>query len=106
MNFKRVLEKELNINIIYVIIRKLYFTLYIMLDKLLVIRIKRGEGMDKSEFKWAWIIGILLLLAYIVPYVLLRNIDAWYGSFLFWNLFAIIVIIFNVFMTIDWRDES
>lgn len=62
--------------------------------------------MGKFERKWAWVIFILLLSSYVIPYVFLRDVDRWYGSFLFWNIFAIIVIICNVFMTIDWGDES
>ena len=60
--------------------------------------------MDKKEIRWSWIIFILVFLAYFVPFVLLRNIDAWYGSFLFWNVFAIFIIVINSIITSDWSD--
>lgn len=60
--------------------------------------------MERKEARWAWAIFIMMLLAYIVPYVLLSGVNAWYGSFLFWTLFAFIVIVFNIFMTTDWSD--
>lgn len=62
--------------------------------------------MEKSEVKWLWGLSGMLFLAYFVPFILLRNVDAWYGSFLFWVAIAFVIIILNVFMTIDWGDET
>lgn len=53
---------------------------------------------------YAGIVLLLVLSAYLVPYFLLSNIDAWYGSFLFWTLFAAAGILVNVAITKRWRD--
>lgn len=60
--------------------------------------------MRKKEASWAIVILVMMILAYVVPYTVLRNVDAWYGSFLFWNLFAIVIIIVNYFITVDWSE--
>lgn len=60
--------------------------------------------MEKHELRWALFLLIAMLLAYIIPYTLLRNIDAWYGSFLFWTLFALVIIIANALITKKWSD--
>lgn len=99
-------EMKIDINKVYVIIRKLYFTLYIMFYTLLIIRVNGGIRMEKTEKRWLWILVGMMFLAYFVPFVLLRNVDAWYGSFLFWVAIAFVIIICNVCMTIDWSDET
>lgn len=60
--------------------------------------------MEKREIGWALFLTIAMLLAYIVPYTLLRNVDEWYGSFLFWSVFAIVIIAVNVLITRKWSD--
>ncbi|MCG7598302.1 hypothetical protein MHM84_00705 [Halomonas sp. McH1-25] len=46
-----------------------------------------------------WLLWLLVLLSYAVPYTLLRDVHAWYGSFLFWTLVGLLVIAVNVVMT-------
>ncbi len=48
--------------------------------------------MKHNEKAYAILITILILLAFVVPYTLLRNVNAWYGSFLFWTALTILVI--------------
>lgn len=60
--------------------------------------------MHKSEKGWAIFLIVLLLLAYIVPYTLLRDVNEWYGSFLFWSVFAIVIMISNILITRKWSD--
>lgn len=60
--------------------------------------------MNKREIRWALFLVILMLLAYIVPYTMLRNVNAWYGSFLFWTLFALVIITINILVTRKWSD--
>ncbi|MCU9612440.1 hypothetical protein OEV98_02540 [Caldibacillus lycopersici] len=55
-----------------------------------------------SEKKWAVLIFAIILLAYIIPYTLLTNVAAWYGSFLFWIVLTVGIIGINFFMTKDW----
>lgn len=60
--------------------------------------------MVKLEKGWALFLIALVLSAYIVPYTLLRDVNKWYGSFLYWSLFGIVIIISNVFITKKWSD--
>lgn len=61
--------------------------------------------MDNRKSWWLVLIVVLILAAFIVPYTLLKNIDAWYGSFLFWTLLTAVVIGANVVVSAGWRDE-
>ena len=51
------------------------------------------------------LVVLLVLSAYIVPFVFLNRIHAWYGSFLFWILFALVVMGLIVRATRRWRDS-
>mgnify|MGYP001264638919 CR=1 FL=1 len=55
--------------------------------------------------KWIWgiLFLFLVLIAYIVPYTFLTDIQAWYGSFLFWILIALVIVVFNYIVTWNWR---
>jgi hypothetical protein len=46
----------------------------------------------------------LVVLAYLVPYVFLSEVDRWYGSFLFWTVFGLAAIATIWAMTRSWRD--
>ncbi|GGE26278.1 hypothetical protein GCM10011391_00780 [Pullulanibacillus camelliae] len=43
-----------------------------------------------------------VLITYIIPYTLLSHVHAWYGSFLFWAIIALVIIGFNYFVTRNW----
>ncbi|GGM37388.1 hypothetical protein GCM10011351_24510 [Paraliobacillus quinghaiensis] len=60
--------------------------------------------MTTKELKYGSFIIIVILLAYIIPYTLLTNVAAWYGSFLFWSLLALVIIVINYFLTRDWGE--
>ena len=47
-------------------------------------------------------VGALVVSAFVVPYTWLTEVRAWYGSFLFWSLFALAVIIVVFFTTRKW----
>ncbi|WP_110674929.1 MULTISPECIES: hypothetical protein [Salinicola] len=53
---------------------------------------------------WKWVVWGLVLACYVVPYGLLSGVQAWYGSFLFWVLVGVAVIVCNVMMTRDFHD--
>jgi hypothetical protein len=53
---------------------------------------------------WIGFVGLLVLLSYVVPYSVLSNVQTWYGSFLFWSLIGVLVIVANIFMTKDFRE--
>ncbi|BAS28753.1 hypothetical protein [Limnochorda pilosa] len=57
-----------------------------------------------SGRRWGGWLGLLVGLAYLVPYAALQNLPAWYGAFLFWCLFALAVIGSIARMTRGWRD--
>lgn len=63
--------------------------------------------MSMKELRQFWTIlfTLMILAAFIVPYTpLLRYLTSFYGSFLYWNVFAIIVIICLGIITARWRD--
>ncbi|WP_138469198.1 hypothetical protein [Poseidonocella sp. HB161398] len=41
------------------------------------------------------LLALIILACYAVPYLFIGQIAAWYGSFLFWSLAGIAVIILN-----------
>lgn len=45
---------------------------------------------------WVW---LLVLLSYVVPYTLLSDVQAWYGSFLFWTAVGLLVVVLNILIT-------
>ena len=53
-----------------------------------------------------WLVPVLALvvLSYLVPYVLLSDVDAWYGSMLFWTASTAVVIAINAVVSSAWRD--
>ncbi|MDN5852726.1 MAG: hypothetical protein L0K86_07765 [Actinomycetia bacterium] len=53
---------------------------------------------------WLVVIAVIIALCYLVPYTILREVDEWYGSFLFWTLASAIVIGINAVVSSAWRD--
>jgi len=70
------------------------------------LRINGGAFVRKNEAVWAIIIFIAVVLAFVIPYTVLEDTAKWYGSFLFWTILTIIVIIINYFLTKDWGKEG
>lgn len=60
--------------------------------------------MTKANHRWLIVVGALVFLAFVVPFTLLTNVDAWYGSFLFWTVLTAAVIGINAFISSSWRD--
>jgi hypothetical protein len=60
--------------------------------------------LERRGVVWAGIVLILVVSAYLVPYMLLSGMDAWYGSFLFWTVFGLAAIVAIWAMTRSWRD--
>ncbi|AGM41347.1 hypothetical protein SPISAL_06265 [Spiribacter salinus M19-40] len=50
------------------------------------------------------LLGLVILLAYIVPYGFLQNIESWYGAFLFWTLFGVVAIGLIFRLVWSWRS--
>ncbi|WP_322995593.1 hypothetical protein [Castellaniella sp.] len=51
-------------------------------------------------------IWLLALLCFIVPYWVLDQINAWYGSFLFWALAGVLVIVCNFIATRNLQGQD
>ncbi|MCH1623720.1 hypothetical protein [Fredinandcohnia quinoae] len=60
--------------------------------------------MSKKELLWGGLCICLILLAYIIPFTILKNITFWYGSFLLWIILALLIIGINYILVKDWRD--
>ncbi|MFC4558613.1 hypothetical protein ACFO3D_10375 [Virgibacillus kekensis] len=56
----------------------------------------------KAKTIWGLMIPVLIILAYVLPYTVLSETQAWYGSFLIWGMIGVIIIIANLFVTKDW----
>ncbi|WP_110686410.1 hypothetical protein [Salinicola aestuarinus] len=59
--------------------------------------------MNPRRLKWG--IWAVVVLCYAVPYALLRDVAHWYGSFLFWGIAGLTIILLNVLMTADFNDR-
>lgn len=55
--------------------------------------------------KWIALVWVVVVLCYLIPYTVLRDIQAWYGSFLFWTLAGVVVIAINVYVTKDYEGK-
>lgn len=56
--------------------------------------------------KWIWLVWAVVFLCYLVPYTLLRNVESWQGSFLFWTVAGLMVIALNVHITKDFEEHD
>ncbi len=62
-------------------------------------------SMKQLRIFWTVLFAFMILAAFIVPFTpLLGDFASFYGAFLFWNVFAIIVIICLGLITAKWRD--
>lgn len=62
--------------------------------------------MHGPRVPWLVVIAIAMVACFVVPFTLLRDVEAWYGSFLFWSLVSAGVIAINVLVSSDWEDEA
>jgi len=62
------------------------------------------EKLKKLRFFYTILILLLVISAFAVPYTLLNNINLFKGAFLFWSLFALIVIFLTIKITTYWRE--
>ena len=57
---------------------------------------------DRGETELV-VIAVLIALAVIVPYTLLRGIENFAGAFLFWTVFGVLAIAFILKILWQWR---
>ena len=60
--------------------------------------------MNETKRGWLIPVAVLIFLCYLLPYTVLSDVDAWYGSFLFWTLATAAVIGINAVVSSDWKD--
>lgn len=61
--------------------------------------------MNRISKDWLLVpIALLIVLSFVLPYTVFRDVDAWYGSFLFWTLATAAVIGLNAVISADWKD--
>ncbi len=64
-------------------------------------------SLKQQRIFWALLFGVIILAAFVVPFLPpLRDLTSVYGSFLFWNVFALVVIICLGIITARWRDDD
>jgi flagellar biosynthesis component FlhA len=64
-------------------------------------------SLERQRVLWAILFLLMILAAFIVPFTpLMRDLTKFYGAFLFWSIFALIVIICLGFITARWRDND
>ncbi|UYG04890.1 hypothetical protein OCT51_05880 [Halomonas sp. LR3S48] len=68
---------------------------------------RKGEEVKHKgpRSKGIWLVWLVVALCYAVPYTLLSDLPRWYGSFLFWALAGLAVIVLNVYLTRDFKDR-
>ncbi|MEW9110107.1 MAG: hypothetical protein AB2374_12220 [Cytobacillus gottheilii] len=60
--------------------------------------------MKSRELKWALAVLAIVLLGYLLPFTVLTNVEAWYGSFLLWTVLAVIIIMINYILSKNWGE--
>lgn len=56
-----------------------------------------------TERRLAVLVALLVVAAVVIPYTLLSNVQRVSGAFLFWTLFALVVIVLIVRATREWQ---
>ncbi len=63
-------------------------------------------SLERQRIFWAVLFIIMILAAFIFPFLPpLSNLTKIYGAFLFWNAFALVVIVCLGIITARWRDD-
>lgn len=52
------------------------------------------------------LVALVILSCYLVPYLLIGQVAAWYGSFLFWCLAGVAVIVLNITATSGFAEDA
>ena len=54
---------------------------------------------------WLWVVGISVLSAFAVPYLILPLIDHPLATYLFWSGFSLVIAIFVIWGVARWTDR-
>lgn len=63
------------------------------------------NNLKKLRWIYTTLITILVITAFVVPFTLLSRINLFGAAFLFWMLFALIVIFLTIKITSYWRNS-
>lgn len=56
--------------------------------------------------RWAGLMAGLITIGVVVPFTLLSQVHAWYGSFLLWAVMGVLVIVINALATRHFRAPA
>jgi len=65
---------------------------------------KNNNKLKKMRLFYTFLILILVISAFAVPYTMLNQINLFRGAFLFWSLFALTVIFLTIKITTYWSE--
>ena len=64
-------------------------------------------SLKQQRIFWVLLFSVMILAAFVVPFLPpLNDLPKVYGSFLFWNIFALVVIVCLGIITARWRDDD
>ncbi len=64
-------------------------------------------SLERQRILWVVLFCLMILTAIIVPFTpLMRDLTKFYGAFLFWSIFGLVVIVCLGFITAKWRDDD
>ena len=63
-----------------------------------------NKKLSKLRVIWILCLAVLILSAFIVPYLFLSNVEKVSGAFLYWTIFALVAIISTIKITKYWSD--
>ncbi|HED23647.1 MAG TPA: hypothetical protein ENN91_00810 [Firmicutes bacterium] len=63
-------------------------------------------SLERQRLLWVIVFLVVVLSAFIVPFTpIMTNLAKFYGAFLFWSIFALVVIAFLGIITARWKDD-
>ena len=62
------------------------------------------KKLSKLRVTWVLWLAVLILSAFIVPYLFLSNVEKVSGAFFYWSIFALIAIFSTIKITKYWSD--
>jgi len=65
----------------------------------------KNDKLKKLRWLYTLLILLLIITAFAIPYLMLNSINLFRGAFLFWILFALIVIFITIKITTYWRSN-
>lgn len=64
----------------------------------------KKKNLKKLRFIFTALILLLVISAFIIPYLFLNDFNLFQGAFLYWSLFALIIIFLTIKITSYWEE--